>query len=366
MKNEARAMKDRMLADFPALRVERHPMVDDQNAFLMLFELDGFIKNLDPPFSEEFRQLLNGTTPWDANAARHFLAEQRNLVERIEKIAALETRSSEDLPASYNGFISARPGKIASDILILKARLAAEAGDGQGTLRAISAASNIGAHYQKIESPSLLSATIRTMIDLGMKKTATQILLPALGKNVDLSLWKSAFATTSYTPSDLAHVIRGEWNTSSDHLVFPLLIADERKRNLPDAEAVAHAYSSSFNAWVTTIPTLSFAQIDSFSPNIETSQLSSEGRKYVEVLQIGRESWFKGYIRAAVISSQQQAALDLLILEQDGVTLGAADAARVTHDPTTGLPFVFNPAKRELLAPSDSVELNVDPLVLPW
>lgn len=288
------------------------------------------------------------------------------MVEWIEKIAALETRSAEDLPASYNGFIGARPRKIASDTPLLKARLAAEAGDEQGTLRAISAVTNLGAHYQKIESPSLLSATIHTMIDLSMKKTAIETLLSALGKDADLSLWKSAFATTSYTLSGLARLMRGEWNTSSDHLVFPLLIADERNRNLSDAEAVARTYSSLFNAWVTTLPTVSLAQIESFSPHVETSHLSDESRKYVEVLQIGSQSWFKGYIRAAVISSQQQAALDLLMLERDGVTLGAADAARVTHDSMTGLPFVFDPAKRELVAPIDWAKLRVDPLVLPW
>ncbi len=365
VRNEAHAMKERMLAEFPALRVEKHPVADDQNAFLMLFELDAFIKNLDPPLSDEFRQLLNGTTPWDADAARRFLAEYADLVKWIEKIAALETRSSEDLPASYNGFIGARSGKIASDTLLLKARLAAEAGDEQGTLRAISAASNLGAHCQKIESPSLWSATVQILIDLNMKRAAIETLLPALGKDADLSLWKSAFAATSYTPSDLAHVMRGEWNTGSEHIAFPALIVDERDGNLSDAEAVARAYSSLFNAWATTLPTLSLAQIESFSPQVETSHLSSEGREYAEVL-IGSEAWLKGYLRAAVVSSQQQAAFDLLMLEQDGVTLGAADAARVTHDPMTGLPFIFDPAKRELLAPPDSARLSVDPLVLPW
>ena len=366
VRQEARVMKERMLAEFPALRVEKHPVPDDQNGFLMLFQLDDFIKNLNPPLSEEFRQLLNGTTPWDADAARRFLAEQRDLVEWIEKIAALETRSVENLPASYDGFIGARSGKIASDILLLKARLAAEAGDEQGTLRAISAVTNLAAHYQKIESPSFWSATINIVIDMKIKKTALKTILPALGKDADLSFWKSTFATTSYTASDLARIMRGEWNTSSDYLAFPLFIADERKRNLSDAEAVARTYSSWFNAWVTTLPTLSLSQIESFSPHVKTSHLSSGGRTYIEVLQMSRESWLKGHIRAAVISSQQQAALDLLMLERDGVTLGAADAARITHDPMTGLPFVFDPAKRELLAPPDSARLDVVPLVLPW
>lgn len=366
VRKEARAMKDRMLAEFPALRVEKNPVPDDQNAFLMLFELDAFIKDLDPPLSEEFRQLLNGTTPWDADAARRFLTERADLVGRIEKIAALETRSSEDLPASYNGFIGARSGKIASDILLLKARLAAESGDEHGTLRAITAASNLGAHYQKIESPSLLAATVQISIDLNIKRAALKNLLPALGQDADLSLWKSAFAASSYTPSDLAHVMRGEWNTGSEHLAFPCMVADERDGKLPDSEAEARAYSSSFNAWVTTLPTLSLAQIESFRPQVDISHLSDQGRGLVELLDDGSKAWIKGYLRAAVASSQQQAALDLLMLEQAGTTLSAADAARVTQDPVSGQPFVFDPAKRELHAPADSARLAVDPLVFPW
>jgi hypothetical protein len=365
VRNEARAMKESMLAEFPALRVDKHPVADDQNAFLMLFNLDLVIKELDPPLSEEFRQLLNGTTPWDADAARRFLAQHAGLVEWIEKIAALKTRSSENLPASYDGFIVARSGTIASDTLLLKARLAAEAGDEQETLRAIRAASNLVAHYQKIESPSLLSATVQILIDLNTKRAAMKTLLPALGQDADLSQWKSAFAATNYTPSDLAHVMRGEWNTGSEHIAFPALIVDERDGNLSDAEAVARAYSSLFNAWATKLPTISLAQIESFVPQVETSHLSREGLEYAEALT-GSEAWLRGYLHAAVVSSQHQAALDLLMLEQDGVTLGAADAARATHDPMTGLPFIFDPSKRELSPPHVSAMPSVDPLALPW
>lgn len=366
VREEARAMKERMLAEFPALKVEKHPVADDQNAFLMLRQLDDFIKSLDPPLSEESRNLLNGTSPWDAKAAKRFLVEHADLVKRIEKIAALKTRSSEDLPASHDGLFDGRSGKLASDTLLLKARIAAETGDKQETLRAISAMSNLGAHYQKIESPSFMGTTVQTLIDLSIKQTAMKTLLPLLGRDVDLSLWKSVFATKDYSPSDLANVMRGDWNASSEHNAFPLMIADERDRDLSDAEAVARSYSSLFNAWVTALPTLSLAQIESFNPQIETSHLSSKGRKYFEELKTFPNAWFKGYIQAAVSSSQQQAVLDLLILEQNGVTLGADDAARVTRNPVTGLPFIFDPAKRELIAPSDSKTMNVNPLVLPW
>ncbi len=63
VRKDALAMKERMLAKFPALRVEGKPVPDDQNAFLMLLELEAFIKDLDPPLSEELRGLLKGDAP---------------------------------------------------------------------------------------------------------------------------------------------------------------------------------------------------------------------------------------------------------------------------------------------------------------
>ena len=279
----------------------------------MLVELDTFIKNLDPPLSEEFRRFLKGDAPWDADAAKRFLTEHAELVERIEKIAALETRSSENMPASYEGFFGARAVITASEILLLKARLAAETGDSDAFFRSVSAASNLGAHLQKIESPTLLCETVHLVIDLNIKRATLNILLPALGKNADLSRWKSTFAATSHTPSNLAQAMRGEWNTDSEHLVFPGMIVDARNGNLPDADAVAHAYSSLFNAWVTQLPTLSLAQIESFSPQVDISHLSDPGREWVEALP-GFEAWSKNYLGSAVHSSQLQAALDLLIL----------------------------------------------------
>jgi hypothetical protein len=71
----AREMKELLLAEFPTLRVEEHPVADDQNGFRLLFELGSLFANNDLPLSEEFRGILNGTVPWDTEAARRCLAE---------------------------------------------------------------------------------------------------------------------------------------------------------------------------------------------------------------------------------------------------------------------------------------------------
>jgi hypothetical protein len=120
-------------------------------------------------------------------------------------------------------------------------------------------------------------------------------------------------------------------------------------------------------ACVTKLPSLSLMETDSvFTPLMGDSQLSNEGQELLGGFFIGIKARNKGYLRATMTNSQNQAALDLLILEQAGNTLTSSDAARITRDSVTGQPFVFDPAKRELVAPPSSAALNVEPLVLPW
>jgi len=65
---------------------------------------------------------LRDDTPWDPEITRRCLAGHAELVERLEHIGSLTTRSSCGMPANYNGFIAARTGKTGCDILLLKAR----------------------------------------------------------------------------------------------------------------------------------------------------------------------------------------------------------------------------------------------------
>lgn len=365
VQKESHAMMERMLTEFPALKVEKHPVPAEQNALLMLAELSAFINKMAPPLSEEFRNFLSGSEPWDAATAKRFLKQYAVLVSMVEKIAALETRSSEGLPSNYDRLGSARAGKIGCDILLLKARLAAESGDEPAVLRVISAASNFGNHFLKVDSPTMFSATSQMMQDMAMKKVAMQSLLPALGRNADLSLWKSAIAAASCSPTELAKLLRGSWNAHAEQDAFPDLVIAQADGKITDAQAAARAYSDINNMWVAKLPTLSLAQIESYNPQVETSHLSSKGRELVNEM-VGLKPWLRCYVGAAVANSQHQAVIDLLMLEKSGVKLGAADAARITHDPMTGQPFIFDPAKRELLPPPNSASTGVGPIALPW
>ena len=361
-------LKEKLAAEFPALRVTARPVPDDENGFLLLHQLadPGHAVASGWPVSEEFRQILEQRPPWDPAGARQCLTENAGLVSRIEHIADLTTRSSSNLPAEYNGLIEARTGKNGCDILLLKARLAAEAGDENETLRLVHAAVNLGSHYHAVESPTLLCEIVAILTHLSIDRAAFQTLLPAVGRKADLVRWKAVLGQRSYTPADLAGVMRGEWNTSAEFMFFPFILAGAAKHQLPDAEAVARAGTSWFNTCVTRLDTCALADVaTAFQAPTDVSHLSPEGREVIADLT-KEFGWAKGYVRAATVHAQHQAALELLILEQGGATLTDTDAARITPDPVSGLPFGFDAAKRVLTPAPDIEDLGVKPLALPW
>ncbi|MDD2766113.1 MAG: hypothetical protein PHE83_19290 [Opitutaceae bacterium] len=204
-------------------------------------------------------------------------------------------------------------------------------------------------------------------MDRCIDKAAFQTLLPALGHNADLGRWKAALGKRDFTPADFARGIRGEWNVGAEYLVLPVLLAAGRNHELPDAEAVARTYSSWINNCVTRLPACGLADMDRvFQQPAEDSRLSKAGREMIDVLASGQAGWTKGYVRAAAVHAQYQAALELLILEQAGSTLTASDGGRITRDPVSGQPFEFDATKRTLAAPSAIANLKIEPLALPW
>ena len=361
-KAEAAAWKAKFLTGFPALQVTLHPVAAEDNGFLQLFLL-----GRDTLVSEEFSQVLSDISSCDPELAKRCLAEHAELVAKAERIGSLRARSSTGMPEDFDGFIAARPAKQCSDILLLKARLAAEAGDENETLRLLSAVGNLAEHFRGVETPTFLSATVVVLIDLGREGIAFSTLLPALGKSADLERWKSLLSERPVSTAELANIHRGEWQTGADFMAFPIMAVSGRLGEMPDAEAVMHLYSSWVNEVVTKLPTVALADVEPvLSLPTASSKLSEEGLEMLEVLTDGSKAWIKGYVRAAAVHGQAQAAMDLLILEKSGVRLVAEDAARITHEPVGGQPFVFDPAKREVSVPQDFMALEIVPLRLPW
>lgn len=362
-------LMEKMTVEFPALRITEHPVPDAQNAFLLLYQLPGSRTASDLPLSQEFRQLLGDQIPWDVGIAARCLDEHADLVSRIEHIASLTTRSSANMPDDFVGFIRARVAKSCAEILLIKARLAAEAKDEPETLRLVTATGNLASHYRGIETRTLLGETVAALIDLSVRRIAFERLLPALGRDADLLQWKTALSPRGYTPADFADVMRGEWTVGTRYFLLPWILREGHPDTPPDPEALARAYSSRFNDDVTRLPGMSLAQLlkTTFLTESEIDpKLSKRSQEIMGIFMMGSGAWSKGYCKAACILAQYQAAFDLMILEKSVAILIADTTSEATPDPISHSPFVFDPATRVLSLPPAKSELDIDPIHLPF
>lgn len=358
-------MKEKMLQEHPGLRIEEKPVPDEANGFLALHKLMEYPKGMGPYF-ESLRVLLDDRSlAWDPEKAKAALAANPDWVERAEKIAAMTGRSSTDMPADYNGFFSARAAKALADTLMLKARLAADAGDTGEALRLARAARNLGSHLHEVEQPTLLGETVRILLDLNAVGRAFDHLLPALGPETDLNAWKSALAFTNYNPADFGHVMRGEWNVTAEYYLYPVIL----RKKPSDGEAFARVHAADFEQFTNdlrgmSLPTFASQGCEDLMSDI--SGLSAESREIAEAFSIGTKAWHKGYLRAVSVGAIHEAAIDLLILEQSGETLSEGSVAKLKSDPISEKGYRFDPASRTLFPPTEIEGDNVTPVKLPW
>ncbi len=362
-KHETLALKEKMLAEFPALRVEPRPVPEERNGFLALHRLAGS-DYAGPPVRRDFGGMIGGSASWDSAAVKAGLEAHADVVAEYERIAAMEERSSANMPPDYVGFASARTAKLGTDLLLAKARLAAEAGDEEDALRLVAAAQNLASHFREVESPNLLFETVVLLIDLSVQKTVFEHLLPAFGRDSDLSRWKSALFQRPYDPGSFAKVMRGEWDTVAELMLFPTLVNRESPNCPPDGEGLARVYSSALHDAVNRLRTCGLAELHdaSYMPAAtgDFPELSDKSREILEMLWIGSKAWGNGYVRAAATIARNRAALDLLIREKEG------EAGELGVDPLSGQPFVFDSESRTLAMPEANFEREIEPLKLPW
>ena len=354
--------------EFPGLTIAPHPVPAEQNAFLMLCKLGDTSSYSEPELADDISGLIAGRIPWDVVLAEKCLAENQELVGRLEEIAALGTRSSSEMPSTYVGFIDARPIKEGADLLMLKARLSAVAGNESEALRLTRATMNIASHLHEIESPTLLCETVRILVELAAGRIAFEHILPSLGPGVDLGAWKSALAPCGYSPSDFVKAVRGEWHAAMGYYV-PLCLRDPKHTGI--SERFIHVYSVELESRVLSVSTLQLADFLKLEGRFSTSfsaysGLSKESRELLKSTFNGIPDWARGFVRAAAATAQYQAALDFLILEGTGVVSDADPFAGIAPDPVTRMSFSFDPATRMVSAPAATAAIGVEPLKLPW
>lgn len=371
-RREMRARIDGAIADFekdfPILDTVERPVPDDVNGYRLIHEL------MDPTgdprtfVGQELADLLGEKAAWDAVKMKTLLAEHAELVGKIGRIASLPTRSSTHMPDNYFGFISARAGKFSAEILLAKARLAAEAGDEKEALHQVAAALNFSRHYVEVEEPTLLGETVAILIEQQIQKAALTQLLPALGRSADLAAWKQVLTPREINGAHWAALMRGEWHNSCRYMLMPFLLDGRRKDNPPDAEEFLRFYTEHWAKLIGSYGGMSPAELlKAGGPDMAGySSLSEESRQYADLAFIGAGSWTHGYVRHAKINAQYQAAMELLITEKSGGTLASTSVEKVTRNPLDGAAFSYDPATRTLSSPPAWEKDGEVKIVLPF
>ena len=351
--------------EYPALKTEAHPVPEAENGFYQMYCFGKDHETPKSPTQQELQGLLEGER-WGADEARRLLDRNADIVTCIEALASMEKRSSTDLPEDYHGFLPARGIFFAAHVLLLKAYVAAESHEEPEALRLTQGALNLSAHLRQVEARNLLGESVATRIELTVNQVVFQRILPALGRDANLPEWKKALAPHDHSPADFAQLMRGEWENTMRYYVLPVFVDHTNRNRPPDADRLARILTSHYSAFITRLPETSLATMHprlSLAVRDDLKSFSKKSRDIYDSVLVGSENWGKGYFRAAVIVAQHQAALDLLILEKQGVTLNRESATGVSRDPLTEKPFDFDPASRTLTASHDRQTL---PLKLPW
>ena len=362
-------LKRKMLTEFPSLVIHEKPVPDERNGFRQLYDLTEEMDQTESLVTPALREQLDRSSPWDPEAMRAALAENAELIARIESIAALPDRSSANMPKSYSGYYPSEQLKACVDILLAKARLAAEAKDETEALRMVTATRTLISHQMLVEAPTFFGSVSASLIDLQVQDATFEKLLPALGRDADFPKWRAVFSLRpDQATDDFARMLRGEWNLTMNLFLSAAIVEWDTKGSPQKTDAGIRALASQYAYWIHQLPGKGPSVLLSLpTPPSPGSRFPSELREIIDSTRVGSEGMAKGYARIACLRVMTLAALDLLILEKSGTTLTTDSASQVAPEPLTGDAFFYDPITRILtMNPTFPSDMAVKSLVLPW
>ncbi|RYD33653.1 MAG: hypothetical protein EOP87_10625, partial [Verrucomicrobiaceae bacterium] len=359
----AGAWHKRLLERYPELAVEMRNVPDERNGFLKWLEFcerleDGNTKgSVKIPFSTELEDYLgNGT--WNAEAARRWLAENKALLDEIRAIGLMTERSVNGISEERWSFTSSKMAKSAVDALSIDARFAAEAGDVAGALESVLAARGLAEHLAGVETSSLLTGTVKMLLDFQLTKRVLEEIIPALPPGqVDVAAWEKVVNPGPVGPAEFARLMKGEWSVGSRNFLLPMLLNTEDPELPSDGRALVDIYSMWFLGNARSHETAALADLPrmSWTGPGNTEHLSRGSRDVAAVMFIGANSWHSGWERAQSVHAMNAAAFTIL------------KGKPVPKDPVYGQSYRWDPQTRVLSAPDTDEfrEMKIDPVTVP-
>ncbi len=354
----------KLLLRFPELAVTLRNVPDERNGFLKWLDFSDKMKGddgsgqpvLDLP--KELSDYLNQNGAWNSDAAKVWLDQHKSLLDEIRAIGLLPDRSVNGIPTERWGFIPARFAKTCGDVLIIEARLAAEQGDPAAALESIRAVTGLADHFTEIETPTLLAATVHSLMRLNLASHVLNDIIPALpAGQVDPAAWENALNPTVSGPAEFARIMTGDWSVMNRDYLLPMLLDAEDPKYPPDGGDLLDYVSLSYleivrsheSATLSDLPTLQFP------PIADASHLSRASGQAAATISMGASAWRKGWDRAQSVSAMNQAAFAIMKNQP------------IPQDPVYGVDYRWDPATRQLSMPSgnDFDAMGIKPITVP-
>ena len=360
----AEAWHQKLRLRFPELAVPMRNVPDERNGFLQWLDFCDRMEvgmrrgAASVSFPKEIEDYLNHKGAWNPEAAKAWLAQQKPLLDEVRAIGLLPEQSANGIPLDRWGFINARLVKGWADALMMESRLAAEHGDVATALESARAVRGLADHLGNVETPSLLAATVQTLLHLSLENRVLTDIIPSLpAGQVDPLPGENAINPTVSDPAEFARLMKGEWSVGTRYFLLPMLLDAGDPKSPPDGGELLDFYSMLFadvvarheGTAISDLPELQWPEIP------DSSHLSKSSGQAINTVFIGARAWRKGWDRSQSVSAMNQAAFAIM------------KGQPIPTDPVYGASYVWDEQNRRLSAPDTEAfrELKLTPITVP-
>lgn len=355
----AEAWYNELLATHPELQADYEDVPDSANGFLQLLKL---IESLESPEnlpdSKTLEPVLNGSADWNPALVAAWISDHREFFNRLREIAELDQQSVNGIPFSRQARLMAPFASQMSALLRAHGRLSLNAGRMDDAKRSYTAAYNLAAHLDDIETPSIFNKILATNIRNNIRFRFIHDVAPKLlSEPNQIEAWWTALNADSAPNLGLDRALIGEWHHTTRNLVLPGMLESGREnplRDVRDPDTFLAAYADLTKRRVRAASGWKKPS-EIMPPNLSADP--DLGALDQDLLRdyLNWNGLVRGFQAHAVQRVMQDAAIAIMLGEPP------------PPEPMSGQPFAFNPKTRVLSIPDHPrlKDIAITPLTLP-
>lgn len=354
----------------PGLRIEWEEVSPDENGFLLLRD---FVKSEAATrmlLPEHLAEMLADDRKWGQLAVKDHLDTHQEVLKELRRIALLPDRSSQG--RSPKESIKLQTYKSVSDVLLLSFLDHLRAKRMTEALADFTALYGFAAHMDGHELVNFEDKAAAIQVRLSPHDALCKMLKNAKD-DIDWSPWIRVIQNVPSHGVQMEAVWRGEaW---SQIQLCPAWNAIRQKNNpIWDFEAFEDAFARrvliSAKAYADASKPSDLKRLRKLKDEFpaQETRLSEPAREMLQKMQMNTKGLEQLMIRSEARVLLTLMALQLLQSENEEGPIAAADDMRLGSfalDPSTGEPFVFDPAKRQISAAEGSTLAAEKPVQLP-